>query len=127
MQSADGIPYAYILDLFEKCPEIDETTFYFSDEEPGPNHYLGYLPGPEENLPYWAGYCNLEDGFDCATAEELFSAPYYDGKSLKERWDKICFYTIGMIASEDFIRIYRREFPIEEYKTGAEYDQKRTV
>lgn len=116
MRSADGIPYSYILDLFKKCPEIDETTFYFLYEEPGPNHYLGYLPGAEVNKPYWAGYCDVTNGFECTTAEELFSAPYYDGRSLKERWGEICFFSIGMISKESFIYTYRREFPIEKYE-----------
>lgn len=122
MLSADGIPFDYILDIFTHCPDVDETTFYFSGEEPGCQHYLGYLPQYTE-APYWAGYCDLTDGFDRATATELFHAPYYDGKSLSERWSEIHFSTIGMLSPEYFIKVHGDQFPIGAYFTDADRGQ----
>lgn len=53
MFSADGKPFDYILDIFTHRPDVDETAFYFSDEEPKFQHYWGYLPQYTE-APYWA-------------------------------------------------------------------------
>ncbi|MEG0127461.1 MAG: hypothetical protein RR816_15430, partial [Clostridia bacterium] len=62
-----------------------------------------------------AGYCDLQDGFSCATAEDLFNAPYYSGKSLKERWNEIHIYEIGGFPLEQFIEWNNEEFPIDSY------------
>lgn len=119
MLSADGIPYDYILDVFNRCAAVDETTFYFTGEEPGAQHYLGRLT-QRGDVFYWAGYCDFEDGFERKTANELFHAPYYGGKSLPEQWAAIHFNTIGMLPPEDFIRAYDDVFPIRKYFTAAE-------
>ena len=71
MFSADGKPFDYILDIFTHRPDVDEIAFYFSDEEPEFQHYLGYLPQYTEAL-YWARYCDLDDGFERPTAKENY-------------------------------------------------------
>mgnify|MGYP004690054635 CR=1 FL=1 len=81
---------------------INETHFYFLDEPEGEEHYIGYLPEYEE--PYWAGYCDVKDGCDFATAEELVNARIYDGKSLKERWDNIVIIGIEGMCLEDWLK-----------------------
>lgn len=115
MKSANGIPYAYIYDLFAKGADVDETTFYFEGETIGDHHYIGYLPEASPTSPYWAGYCDLQDGFDCATADDLFNAPYYDGKTLKERWEQVYIQQIGGIPSDLFIEWHYDAFPIDSY------------
>lgn len=115
MKSKNGIPYDYILRLFEAGENVDETTFYFAWEvRDGEDHYLGYLPnGPIPSTPYWAGYCDVEGGFSCSTAQELFEAPIYSGKSLKDQWNEVIICEIGGIPAPDFIEIYAKEYPMD--------------
>lgn len=116
MKSANGIPFSYILALFENGEYVDETNFWFNGEPKGDMHYLGYLPDVDPNKPYWAGYCDIEGGFECATAKELFDAPYYNRKSLKDRWSEVNINEIGLISIEQFIEWYNNEFPIDSYE-----------
>ncbi|MBR1558615.1 MAG: hypothetical protein IJ646_00090 [Clostridia bacterium] len=119
MNSANGIPFHYVLDLFRHDAGIDETTFWFTGEAPGEQHYLGCLPeGPHPKTPYWAGYCDLAEGFDCATAEDLFDAPIFGGRSLKERWHEVNIHEFGYVPIDEYIRWHSDEFPFESYLNG---------
>lgn len=71
---------------------IDETCFYFCDDPQEEEHYIGFLPKFEQ--PYWAGYCDVENGCEFSTAEELANAKIYKGKSLKERWESVRIVSI---------------------------------
>ena len=113
MISANGIPFLWMLDIFKDCRDIDETTFFFTGEKPGDNHYLGFLPERFPDKPYWAGYCDLKDGFEAETAEELFNVPYYNGKSLKERWNEVNVFEIGHMEINNYIEIHKRDHPID--------------
>ena len=66
-------------------------------------HILGYLPQFEK--PYWIGYCDVEDGCEFATAKELVEACVFNGKSLKERWDKVIIYSIEGIDLQDWLEV----------------------
>ena len=93
--------YDFILAQFAKGDErIDETTFYFRSDPKKVEHYIGYLSQYEK--PYWAGYCDIEDGCEFKTAKELFEAKIYDGQSIKERWNELVFINIGGISVEDW-------------------------
>ena len=93
--------YETLFDLFDrKCRNIDETSFYFKTDPKEVEHYIGYLPQYEK--PYWAGYCDIENGWDCKTAKELFEAPIFDGKSIKDRWDEIVLIQIGGISFDEW-------------------------
>lgn len=95
-----SITYDVLLSLFKTGKYVDETNFYFVDDPEEMEHYLGYLP--EYEKPYWAGYCDIEDGCEFETAEELFEAKIYDGKSLKDRWDAVALINIGGISVQDY-------------------------
>ena len=84
---------------------IDETCFYFSDDPTEGERYLGYLP--EDEKPYWAGYCDIEDGCEFKTADELVNSPIYDGKSLKSRWDKVVIVSIEGLDRDDWMQCCR--------------------
>ena len=99
--------YEELLELFNKGEFVDETTFYFSDDKDEMDHTIGYLPQFE--TPYWAGYCDVEGGCDFKTAEELFTAPIYDGKSIKERYNQLILTAIGGLDLED-LHIVDNEF-----------------
>lgn len=114
LKNPDGIPLGYMIDVFRSCGDVDETTFYFSGEEPGDQHYLGFLP--EYALPYWAGYCDMKDGLDCGSAEELFFAKVYDGHSLADRWEEVHLYAIGWRSVQAYTDLHIKDFPLEAYE-----------
>lgn len=92
--------YEFILAQFEKGDEhVDETTFYFRSDPQEVEHYIGYLPQYEK--PYWAGYCDIENGCEFKTAKELFEAKIYCGQSIKDRWDDLVLINIGDISVND--------------------------
>lgn len=62
--------------------------------------YIGYLSQHEK--PYWAGYCDIEDGCEFKTAKELFEAKIYDKRSIKDRWDELVLINIGGISADDW-------------------------
>ena len=80
---------------------IDETCFSFCDDPDEKEHYLGFIPHCDE--PYWIGYCDVEGGCAFKTAEELVSAPVFDGKSIRERWSSI------MTVSYTHLDVYKRQ------------------
>lgn len=99
--------YQKLFNLFNrKAINIDETSFYFKDDPQKIERYIGYLPQCE--LPYWVGYCDVEGGCEFKTAKELFEAPIFDGKSIKDRWNEVEMIAIGAINidewNEDFCR-----------------------
>ena len=94
-----------LLFLFQsKHCAIDETAFYFSDDPSETDHFIGYLPQYEK--PYWIGLCDMEGGCEFLTAEELFYAKVFDGKSLKDRWDAVVLFQIGGIDVDVWMELY---------------------
>ncbi len=81
---------------------INETCFYFKDDEEETEYYIGYLP--QHNKPYWAGYCDIKDGCEFNSAEELINAKIYNGKSLFERWDNVMINTIEGVDIKDWLQ-----------------------
>lgn len=87
-------------EFVSKGKYADETVFYFKSDNPDVIHYIGYIP--RNTAPYWVGYCDIPDGVDFKTAEEMFNAKIFDGKSIKERWDEIKICEIGGISIDDY-------------------------
>lgn len=98
----DTLDFDYFFKQLEYGEYIDETNFFFIDDPNEYDHYLGYIPQHEK--PYWIGYCDVPDGCDFFTAEELVNAKVFDGKSLKERWDKVRIVNIYGICLDDWIK-----------------------
>lgn len=86
------LDFDYFYRQLEAGVSVDETCFYFTDDEDKTERYLGFLP--QYDKPYWVGYCDIPEGTEFHTAEELVNAKIYHGKSLKERWDKIRIVSI---------------------------------
>ncbi|MBE6844180.1 MAG: hypothetical protein E7508_00505 [Ruminococcus sp.] len=93
------ISYEELLEMFRIGSGIDETVFYFDDDPSETDHYIGFLP--QYDKPYWAGYCDIKDGTEFETAEQLFNAKIYGGKSIKERWNHLVLTEIGGINTDD--------------------------
>ena len=58
------------------------------------------------------GYCDVEGGCAFKTAEELVSAPVFDGKSLRERWSGVMINGIGGLSFEEWLK-YAEHVPLE--------------
>jgi hypothetical protein len=78
------LDYEYFFQQLKAGDSGDETCFYFSDDPKEDEHYIGFLS--EYEKPYWVGFCDVENGCEFDTAEELVEAKIFNGKSLKERW-----------------------------------------
>ena len=89
---------------------IDETCFTFRDDPDERERYLGYIPNYED--PYWIGLCDVEDGCDFKTAEELVNAPVFDGKSLRDRWSSVIIHSIAGLSFEEWLK-YAEQVPPE--------------
>ena len=100
----ETLDYDYFFQLLKVGDYIDETNFYFSDDPKEDEHYIGYLP--EYEKPYWVGYCDIPDGAEFNTAEELVEAKIFDGKSLKERWPFVRIVTIGGIDLDEWFKYH---------------------
>ena len=93
--------YETLFKLFdEKRVNIDETSFYFKDDPQEIEHFIGYQP--QYDLSYWVGYCDIEGGCNFKTAKELFEAPVFDGRSLKDRWEDVVLMTIGAVDIDEW-------------------------
>lgn len=100
----DTLDFDYFFRQLHAGVNIDETCFYFSDDPREAEHYLGFLP--EHTPPYWVGCCDIPDGADFQTAEELVCAPIFDGRSLKDRWAQVRIAHIEGIDLEDWLRSF---------------------
>lgn len=112
MNSNYGITYEMLLFAFQHDDifGIDETLFHFDDsEDPTDEHYIGCIR--EDGFqPYWVGDCDIQDGCEFDTAEELFQAKIFDGQSIQERWEHLVLEYLGGIYIEEWIEIYRGKF-----------------
>ena len=53
--------------------------------------------------PYWIGTgCDIEDGGEFLTAEELLHAKVYGGRSIHEAWDKVHVLHFGYVPLDIF-------------------------
>ena len=97
----DTLDYDYFFNQLKAGVSIDETCFYFANDPQEIEHYLGFLP--QFDKPYWVGDCDIPDGCEYYTAEELVEAKIFDGKSLKERWSSVRIVSIWGIGLDDWL------------------------
>ena len=96
---ANTLDWAVFLKLFV---HIYEACFCFVNESNDKEHWLGISPGFDK--PYWIGYCDVPDGKEYSTAEDLVNDKVFDGKSLKERWEAVQFLSINGENPEDWLK-----------------------
>lgn len=97
----DILDFDFFMRQLSAGKNIDETCFYFSDDEAQTEHYLGFLP--QYDKPYWIGYCDIDDGAEFLTAEELVNAPVFDKRTLKERWSEVRIVSIEGLCLDDWL------------------------
>ena len=104
-----------LLFLFQtKHPQIDETAFYFSDDPEEIEHFIGYIPKYKDKVykkPYWIGKCDIENGCEFETADELFCAKVFDGESIRDRWDQVVLFQIGGIETDFWMQMNGNSLP----------------
>ena len=95
-----SVKFETFLYLFENPDRynVEETNFYFDDDPDETDHMIGYVGGYEK--PYWAGVCDIPDGCEFMTAEELLTAKIYSGRSIKDRWEHLVLCNIGGLPAE---------------------------
>ena len=101
----DTLDYNFFFKILNEDGKwLDETSFYFTDDLREADHMIGYLPQFE--APYWVGDCDIPDGCEYQTAQELLNAPIFDGRSLRERWSKVRIINAMGISLDDWYEIY---------------------
>lgn len=109
----------YLIQEFKAGMNVDETSFSFKKDNQDFIRYIGY--SENDPLPYWAGLCDLPDGRRFQTADELFDAKIYDGKSLKERWDEVTIYSINSLPLDDWLSCLPHSVETTVYEPEDDY------
>ena len=109
----------YLIQEFKAGMNVDETSFSFEKDNQDLIRYIGY--SENDPLPYWVGLCDLPDGKRFPTADELFEAKIYDGKSLKERWDEVTIYSINSLPLDDWLSCLPHSVETTVYEPEDDY------
>ena len=109
----------YLIQEFKAGMNVDETSFTFEKDNQDLLRYIGY--SENDPLPYWAGLCDLPNGRRFQTADELFEAKIYDGKSLKERWDEVTIYSINSLPLDDWLTFLPHSVETTVYEPEDDY------
>lgn len=114
MELRHNMDYDLFLRCLKECADrMDETEILFLDDEERGECIMGYIPYIMINNrekkwfdnPYWIGTgCDVRDGADFLTAEEMLETRVYGGRSIKEAWNNVCVLCLGMIPIEDWFR-----------------------
>jgi len=105
MIQVESISIDMLIEFFSMGKNVQDTVFVFNDDPEQEVHYIGVEHRFEPDKPYWAGYCDIKNGISFPTAEELFDAKIYDGKSIRERWDHIELWDIAGLSPEDWLEL----------------------
>jgi len=100
-----------LIQYFDKQPYVQDTVFSYPGNDDciiGATNQVFYdsnlRPLSNGETHYWAGCgCDIPNGTGFPTAQALFDAPIYGGKSLRERWNEIVWHEIdGWMTPEEF-------------------------
>ena len=103
--------YDQLLNYFAERTHVDDTRFSYpgnGDCIIGATNQVfidsNLRPMSHGETFYWAGDgCDIHSGVEYLTARELFEAPIYGGKSIRQRWGQIEWEMIdGWMSAEDF-------------------------
>ena len=73
-----SLNYDFFYHQLEAGKRINETCFYFADDEREEEHFLGFMSQYEK--PYWVGYCDIPNGTAFPTAQELVTCLLYTSR-----------------------------------------------
>ncbi|MBQ8512312.1 MAG: hypothetical protein IJ497_06835 [Clostridia bacterium] len=100
------------LRVFTEQPQLlHESGFRFASDPISPKQtgyvrerMIGWMDGQEK--PYWIGGCDIPNGTEFFTAEELLDAPVFAGKSMRERWDEVIWLELIGLDPVEWMRMY---------------------
>lgn len=134
MEEKHNLDYDLFRKCLTECPDnIDETWFMFLDDQDRGECILGYTPmlptpwsqwttdpksrEPKPNpRPYWVGTgCDVHNGADYATANELLHAPIYGGRSIAEAWEQVCVFNLGGVPLDIWFQLHLPAVEIDGY------------
>lgn len=103
------IPYGIFREKLNKRENIYENNFEIVDNNKFDDCWIGYSENFNE---YWFGLPDGNNDYDYKTAEEILNAPVFNGKSMHELWNKVRFYSINGLGTEDWflyncVKFYR--------------------
>lgn len=84
---------------FQIGKNMYEISFCFSDDKYSKEHMIGYKDKFKQEKPYWIGVCDVINGCEFSSAEELLKAKVFGGKSMLDRWDEIIFLDVNGITA----------------------------
>lgn len=100
-----------LIEYFAKQPYVQDTIFSYPGNEDcfiGSTNQIFYdsnlRPTSNGETRYWASCgCDIQNGTEYPTAQALFDAPIFGGRSIRDRWDEITWLEIdGWMTPEQF-------------------------
>ena len=100
-----------LIQFFARRPYVQDTKFSYPGNEDciiGATNQIFYdsnlRPMSNGETRYWAGSgCDIPNGAEFPTAQALFEAPIYGGRSIRDRWAEITWHEIdGWMTPEQF-------------------------
>lgn len=92
------IPYEIFSQKFSEGKNFFENSFYVENSDKYCDCWMGFNKKFSE--PYWYGLTpDGKNGYDFKTAEEMFNAKVFDGRSIKDLWRDIYFISINGISA----------------------------
>lgn len=100
-----------LIKYFAARPYVQDTVFSYPGNEDcfiGSTNQIfcdsSLRPLSHGETCYWAGCgCDIPNGTEFSSAQALFDAPIYGGRSIRDRWDEITWHEIdGWMTPEDF-------------------------
>lgn len=98
----EKIPYEIFSPKFSERKNFFEISFYVENSDKFCDCWMGFNKDFSE--PYWYGLTSDgKNGYDFKTAEEMFNAKVFDGRSIKDLWHDIYFTSINGISARDWV------------------------
>lgn len=98
----DRIPFEIFRQMLIDGDQVYECQFYIEDNNKFEDCWIGFNADYDE--PYWFGLpFDEKNDYDYKTADEILNAKVFDGKSLKDLWDQVYFYSINGISANDWV------------------------
>lgn len=98
----ERIPYAIFSQKLSDGKNFFENSFYVENSDKYCDCWMGFNQDFSE--PYWFGLTpDGKNSYDFKCAEEMLNAKVFDGRSMKDIWDKIYFISINCISACDWV------------------------
>ena len=94
------IPYGLFRKKLNSGKNMHEIHFEIIGSEKYSDCWMGC---DDKNKTYWYGLTpDGKNGYDFQFADEILNAPAFDGRSMRELWDRVAFDTFDALSAEDW-------------------------